>query len=192
MTIDKELFNLGVPDMTITAVNWMNENLTEDDLVFEWGSGASTFWFAKRAKHVYSVEYYSSFFYYIKEYKLDTDCENITLSLRAPDSKIVEGYIAKYSQFADSSFYNFCHAIEDYPSRIFDWVIIDGRVRKKCLELAIKNTKRGGIIILDDTDLVEYSSAINPYLSDIEDIIDFKGQKATTGRMSQTTVIKLA
>lgn len=189
--INYEMFELGVPDMTTEAITWLDANISSSDTIFEWGSGASTFWLANKCNHIYSAEYFKAFYYYLKEQKEDYLYDNITLLLREPDAVKDSRYIAKYSSAAGLSFKNFCHSIEDYPSRSFDCVVVDGRVRAQCIHLAMKSVKRGGILVVDDTDRVEYSTPLTEYLPRFERVWHFKGKKATTGRVSQTTIARI-
>src|SRR5262245_58674086 len=46
-----------LPWLTHPAIEWLDSVIGPDDTVFEWGSGASTAWFAQRAKSVVSVEH---------------------------------------------------------------------------------------------------------------------------------------
>ena len=190
--INEEIFNLGIPDMTVPALNWLNSNLDGGEQLFEWGAGASTFWFANRVAQVYSAEYFEAFYYYLKEYAESKGYENVDLILAKPDVIPQEGYIAKYSSAAGQSFKRFCLSIENYPSGSFDVVVIDGRARTKCLDLAMRAVKRGGLIIFDDTERVEYRASLNKYISSFDFIKDFKGEKATTGKMSQTSIARVS
>jgi predicted O-methyltransferase YrrM len=178
--------------MTVPALNWLNSNLDGGEQLFEWGSGASTFWFANRVAQVYSAEYFEAFYYYIKEYAESKGYENVDLILAKPDVIPQEGYIAKYSSAAGQSFKRFCLSIENYPSSSFDVVVIDGRARTRCLDLAMRAVKRGGLIIFDDTERVEYRASLNKYISSFAFIKDFKGEKATTGKISQTSIARVS
>ena len=46
----------NAPWLTKEAVNFLSAYLKETDCGFEWGSGRSTLWFARRVKKIISVE----------------------------------------------------------------------------------------------------------------------------------------
>ena len=95
--------------------------------VFEWGSGMSTIWLARRARQVVSVEDDHSWF------------ERLSPRLA--------GYPHVSQVFAISR--------DDYVSALeepFDVVIVDGSWRQDCLRRASEWLGDGAIVVLDDTD----------------------------------------
>lgn len=53
----KTTMSLGLPWMTYDAIAFLEEITSEENNVFEWGSGGSTIFFAARCKQVISVEH---------------------------------------------------------------------------------------------------------------------------------------
>jgi hypothetical protein len=51
--------------------------------------------------------------------------------------------------------------IEEYENEYFDCVIVDGRDRVKCIESSSSKVKKGGILILDNSERLEYIDGIN-------------------------------
>jgi len=172
--IDYALLDTNLPAMTDTSIAFLEKRLNNSHVVFEWGSGASTFWFANRCNTVWSVEYFKDFYEVLVERA--EEYSNINLFLKEPDNKPQEGYIAKHSSASGKSFKNFAHAIDVFRDQYFDVIVIDGRVRNRCLDLAIPKLKEGGFIIYDDTNRDAYLNYILPVVEDhFEAIIQLPG-----------------
>jgi Methyltransferase domain len=122
-----------------------------DKEVFEYGSGASTLWLSRRAKSVTSVEYDEGFHRVMSE-KL-ADAKNTELIL-APPRKLAEGESSRYQSgqpnYAGLDFEKFVKAV-DRDDRKYDLIVIDGRARPQCLEVALGHLKEGGTVFFDDT-----------------------------------------
>lgn len=155
------IFKVEKSNLSDEAINYLDSYITKNHLVFQWGSGPLTFWLADRASKVYSVEYCAKKFHYFNFYKDSSYYDNVTLKIRYPDKSIDPEYVSKHPLFQESSFKNFCSSIEDYPSKLFDIIVIEGRCVNKCLEFAIKNGKsRSMVVMQSDTD---YKDTIAEY-----------------------------
>lgn len=107
--------------------------------VFEFGSGASTAWLARRAGEVISVEHHADWH-----------------RLLAP---LVAG-------FANVALWHRPLEGEGYPGAIaeaggqFDLIVVDGRRRIDCLTQALPYLKPGGIVLFDDSGRSRYRAGI--------------------------------
>ena len=113
------------------------EGYVDGARVFEWGSGMSTVWLARRAREVVSVEDDPAWF------------KRLSVPLaRYPHVSVV---------FADSQ--------AEYVSALaqpFDVVIVDGSWRAQCIRRAADWIRPGATIVIDDTDKGdEYSELEN-------------------------------
>ena len=109
--------------------------------VFEYGSGASTVWLARRAGEVVTVEHDEA---WLRRFERQTGGHpNVTLLHRA----IGEGPQA------------YVGAIEEVGGQ-FDLIVVDGRHRAACLAQAIPHLARGGIVLFDDSGRPRYRAAI--------------------------------
>ncbi len=125
--------------------------------VFEYGSGASTLWLAKRADEVHSVEHHRAF------------GEQLAPTLSAypnVDFRIVEPVPSADPRIgsrkegnAGLDFTDYVAAIEDVPGD-FSLIVIDGRAREACLERAAKRMEPGGMIVFDNSRRRRYQVAI--------------------------------
>ncbi|MCC6547765.1 class I SAM-dependent methyltransferase [Candidatus Sumerlaeota bacterium] len=111
--------------------------------VFEYGSGGSTIYFAKRAGTVTSTEENPQWINRVQA-KLDE------LGL---DNANVQHRLFNFSEVVDFGKSEYLHSI---PNSSMDIIVVDGTqwvtpVRPTCFQHAQKNIKPGGIIILDDS-----------------------------------------
>ena len=119
------------PWLSYAAIKEINQFLTPDKNVLEFGSGMSTIWFAKKSRQVFSVENFEPWYNKVKE----------LLTLK------------KF----DHVNYNFKQG-EDYSSFMadgnikFDFILIDGYRREECARNAVRLLKDGGMIYLDNSD----------------------------------------
>jgi len=176
-----------IPTMSISALAWINERITPDEVLFEWNSGDSTFWYAERVQQVYSVTELPTLAAWMKEEIYVREHDNIKIIL-APEDATFE---AKYA-LGNISVKRYCHVIEQFPTKAFDWIIIDGYKKELCLPLAASAIKRGGIIVMTDTDVLEHLDSMNQMLSKAIEFHHFKSVCTTEDRLTQTTIMRLA
>jgi predicted O-methyltransferase YrrM len=125
--------------------------------VFEYGSGASTLWLAKRADEVHSVEHHRGF------------AEHIAPTLAAAgnvDFRIVEPVSSEHPRIASAKEGHAGLDFTDYVATIekvgglFDLIVIDGRARQACLQASLSHLAADGMIVFDNTRRHRYQSAI--------------------------------
>lgn len=107
--------------------------------VFEYGSGASTAWLARRSGEVISVEHDAAWHAIIQPLVITRG--NVTVMQR---------------ELAGTAYVD---AIGE-AGGLFDLVVIDGRRRADCLRSALPFLKPGGIVLFDDTNRRRYRAAI--------------------------------
>lgn len=116
-----------LPWITWNAMERLEELLREDWRMVEFGSGASTRWFARRVASLHSIEDDPQWF------------DRVRPSLPAG----VRYELRQGSEYWDLS---------DHPDESLDLVVVDGIHREKCVTAAVPKLKPGGWIFLDDTD----------------------------------------
>ena len=124
LNIVSERLHPDWPWLTPQAVRFLELWLQPTDRVFEWGSGRSTLWIARRVRAITSVEHDPHWFQWVTTRGNSRGLRNIDLKLRRDDPSYAE-------------------AIQEV-SGDFDLIIVDGQVREQCALAAIGRLRPGG------------------------------------------------
>ena len=131
-----------IPWYTYPAIEYLSQFDYSNKEIFEYGCGYSSMFWANRAKKVTSIEDNLKWFE-----KWQHEFSHEFLEIRWRD----EGEIYENAIFEDNKKY--------------DVIVVDGKRRAECAEMAIKGLADGGMIILDDSDRIntsqEYVKAVN-------------------------------
>jgi hypothetical protein len=125
---------IPIPWITYPSLSFLEGRVSKNLVVFEWGSGNSTLWWAGRARRVVSCEHDRTWYEKMKDL-LPTNAELSHIAL-------TEG--EKYAR-----------AILKYVDE-FDIVVIDGRERVKCATNVLSALKASGVIVWDNSDRLSY------------------------------------
>jgi len=126
---------------------------------FEYGSGASTVWLARRCSSVVSVEHDREWASLVRA-RLDPAAD-VQLHLvpgvpaTAPDAVLSGRREAAGLDFAD-----YVRTI-DRVGGLYDVVVVDGRARTACLAAALPHLAEDGFIVFDNTHRRRYASALS-------------------------------
>ena len=129
-TLDKE----EIPWLNYGFIHFLSSRLKDDFILFEYGSGSSTNYFAKKVRSVVSVEHDELWFNKIKSHLPS----NITLNFEPVETNGA-----------------YCKLIQKY-SYLFDIVFVDGRDRVNCVKQSISKLSDRGIVILDNSNRERY------------------------------------
>jgi len=134
---------LGLPWFSLAAIRFLSQYVSKSMNVFEYGSGGSTIYFARKAASIVSTEDNSQWLERVKAQLAASDIDNATLQFRPFDFHHPAGF--------ENSDY-----LRSIPERAFDIIVVDGteeliQVRPTCFQYAEKRIKPGGIIIVDDS-----------------------------------------
>lgn len=181
-----DMIALDVPWWTYSAIESIEKYIAQlgyKPRVFEYGSGASTLWLAKRSAQVISVEHDVVWFEKLKT-KLASH-QHVELILQTPDKIITE---KKYgsSKMPDVTFKSYVKTIQQ-TQKAFDIIIIDGRSREACLEECLPFLKPNGIIIFDNSDRKRYQSVLNTGLLNVS---RYHGRVPGSPFASETALLK--
>jgi hypothetical protein len=152
----KDMIALDTPWWTYSAIAEVEQFLKNCDhkaQVFEYGSGASTIWLAKRCAKVVSVEHDKAWFFHLKNQI--ADFHNIELVLKEPEYTLDEKYRSQKAPAV--TFKAYVTAIQETQQQ-FDLIIIDGRSRGACLEECLPYLKPRGMILLDNSNRERYQN----------------------------------
>ncbi len=151
MPVDKN--GEAIPWLTYPAIEFFKNRINEKMSVFEYGSGNSTIWWAKRVESVISCEHDPKWFVKVKP----TIPKNVE-------------YL--YIDLLPSQDYE--KAIEKHENK-FDLVVIDGRKRVLCAKNCLTSLKGDGVIIWDNSDREKYQEGYQFLKDNGFRKLDFKG-----------------
>jgi len=124
-----------IPWMTYSAIEFLRGYDLSFCDVFEFGSGSSTFFWAKHCNSVISVEHYQPWFEKMNEYQ-----NNKTTIIPQFD-------LSKYPE-----------EIHNYTE--FDLIVIDGAERMRATQSSLEHIKKHGIIIVDNSEWYQNCCAL--------------------------------
>jgi hypothetical protein len=160
---------LDLPWWNLDAIDRVHDFLAKRDApaVFEFGSGASTTWLARRCDTVVSVEHDAPWAEQVLRQTAALD--NVSIEICPPetdladDGKAVEsgkgGVAGDFRRYVDAI------ARQD---QLFDLIVIDGRCRAEALKRAAPFLKPDGMIVFDNALRRRYQEAIATTGLDIE------------------------
>ena len=156
-----------LPWMNYAVIAFLERRLNKTLSVFEYGSGYSTLFYARRVRNVISVEYDQAWIASIGP-RLPPNAS----VLFVPDD--VDG--------------DYCRAIARSGDS-FDVVVVDGKDRENCVKQSMQALSSRGVIVLDDSQRAGYAPAIsyaqdNGYLT-----VDFEGLKPTESSWFRSTIL---
>jgi hypothetical protein len=189
-----------MPWMTFGVIDFLKNVVIQEMRVFEYGSGSSTLFWAKRAGKVYSVEHDSLWSKNVKEELTKQNIQNVELFLILPEKQTdtVKAdpsdpyeYSTEDETLKDYTFEKYVKKIEEYPDEYFDFVIVDGRSRPSCIAASISKVKTGGYLLLDNSEREYYLSKTIEFLP-LEKWVrkDFCGPIPSSLHFSQTSIFK--
>lgn len=153
------------PWLTATSIRAFDLLLTKDDNGLEYGSGRSTYHFAKLLGQLTSVEHHKEWFNIVQETLTKNKVNNVDLKLIAPNSVYTKPNLSSvddyfFDQIAypvkDNVFLDYVNFIDTILNDSLDFILIDGRARVSCSQKAVSKLKSGGLFVLDNSERVRY------------------------------------
>jgi hypothetical protein len=156
-----------IPLLTYPALDFLRRRVPEQTEVFEYGSGYSTLWWARRVLRVEAVEHHEGWYERVRAQAP----KNVRLHLipLEPDGA-------------------YCRKILEYNS-VFDLVVIDGRDRVRCARNALGALKPSGVVIWDDSNRDKYQEGLGWLRDQGFRQIAFTGLTATSERQKETSIL---
>lgn len=129
-----------MPWLVKESIEFINKILNKDSIVFEFGAGASTIWFAKRAKKVYSFENQLNWFKVVREELDKKKLDNVIM------------YFGELNEILNNKLCGegFNDMVHGYQA---DLILIDHFApdRFQALRKSVDYLKDGGYIVLDNS-----------------------------------------
>ena len=141
--MSKQPLDLELPWFSYAAIDFLRSFLEPQMSVFEYGSGGSTLFFARRVRTVISIEDNATWFENVRRRLAELSLKNVELQHHEFDFKNPKG-------FENSAYLN------SIPSQKFDVIVVDGAeeavpVRPICFYHAENFINPGGLIVVDDS-----------------------------------------
>ncbi|MCH2224868.1 MAG: hypothetical protein MK066_08880 [Crocinitomicaceae bacterium] len=157
----------SAPWLTITAIKFFDHFLDGSQNGAEFGTGSSTAFFAKRTKHMVSIEHHKGWYEQTKNKLSAAGHSNVDYRLiekQDPTSTdSVETYFPKVLGLENyeyrKDYINYFCGLDDVENGFFDFIIVDGRARPECVFRSIDKLKSNGLMILDNSERVRYDVA---------------------------------
>ncbi len=155
-----------IPWGTYSFIKFIEPRLKKDFKVFEFGSGNSTLWYAKRVSEITAVENDLEWY------------KNVSSSM-PPNAQMIYCEL-KYDG-------DYCRQVVK-QNKQYNIIIIDGRDRNNCVKNSINFLTNDGIIVYDNTQLAEYASSIEFILQNGFKRLDFNGLLPVVAHNNTTTI----
>ncbi len=128
-----------IPWVTYSFIDFIKERIKKQHTVFEFGSGNSTFFYAKYAGIVVSVEH-------------DKEWYDKIVKDKPENSEMIFCELVRGGDY--------CHMPAKLEEK-FDIIIVDGRDRVNCCKQAVDALTPEGVVVLDDSEREFYHEGVD-------------------------------
>lgn len=190
--------NNEIPWVNFPTIDFLKKIVHSNMKVYEYGSGSSTFFWAKCSKEVVSVEHDEQWVKLVRDNLSKYHINNVSLSFIPPekDEKFIRNDIENPSDYSSDDklfkgyhFKKYAQSINQFPDNYFDIVIVDGRARPSCLIDSRGKVKPGGYLLIDNTERDYYLKQTLPILEKEHwKQIDFYGPVPGLTHFCKTTI----
>ena len=129
------------PWLTRRAKELLNDWLRPKDIGIEWGTGQSTIWFARHVARLISIEHDKKWYEHVKQLLKNNGINNVELHFAPLTSTNPSSENQEYLRIA-----------QKLPEQSIDFALVDGKLRDRCVEVAIRLLKPGGLLIIDNAE----------------------------------------
>ena len=159
-----------IPWVTFEAKEWLDGYLCKNMAVFEWGTGGSTLYYAKHAGRVTSVEHNPEWHQAVQSALRHEQIGNSDYFLILPQPHGLarhlpygpHTYVSRtFDEHKGLFFWKYVRKIDEFPDGHFDLVMVDGRSRAACMHHAVRKIKKGGFLLLDNSERELYRPAMD-------------------------------
>lgn len=176
MKLLPECWQKRIPGFNQDVIEKLERLINKKSRVFEFGTGGSTIWLAKRVGELVSVEYDPDWFRTLYDGIL-ADFGSIPKHVKVTLKSQTQHNLWVISETTRQRIgLDFIESITSYPDDYFDLVLIDGRARMPCMLNARRKVRAGGTILLDDSQRAHYQYGIGQ-MADWESCVFGDGQR---------------
>lgn len=160
-----DLVRMDLPWWTYDSIDTVESFLRArggDARAFEYGSGASTMWLARRCSAVDAVEHDTRWSEAVRELLRTTAGLRCTPALHVPAVPVSASPLVASGAPSGHGldFDAYMRTIDDVPGE-FDLVLVDGRARAQVLLHVLDRVADGGLVLLDDAQRPRYRAAVD-------------------------------
>ena len=172
------------PWLSPTSILFFTKYLEKDMVGAEFGSGSSTLFFAPRISKLYSVEHNEEWYNLINEKLKGLNSSNVDYRFVLQNDKAdfvddVFDLEEKRDFEIRRDYVNYFRALNDIQDHSLDFAIVDGRARTECCHEILPKIKKGGILILDNSERKRYELVF-------EQLKDYEMYETTNGLTNTT------
>jgi hypothetical protein len=149
------------PWVTFEAARILERRLPRSARVFEYGSGGSTLFFARRGDRVVSVEHDRTWFEEVRSAVAGLPGVEVVLAeARPPRNHAETAFASATKAFAGQTFIDYVTVVDRFPDHSFDLLVVDGRARPSAFFRGEPKVRVGGLVLLDDSERSGYQPAV--------------------------------
>ncbi|MCB9354209.1 MAG: hypothetical protein H6575_06550 [Lewinellaceae bacterium] len=191
----------ALPWINFPALEFLERHLRPENIVFEFGGGGSTLFFCKNVAEVATVEDHPEWFDILTKTVKAQGWQNWK-GYMVPAEDLPEGQTAGAPQdpaafssnakgMEQKSFEKYARTINQYPGEYFDLVLVDGRARPACINQALPHLKKGGYLVVDNTERAYYLAAFHELIREQFEVeTDMFAPVAYTPDFTKTTILR--
>lgn len=143
-------FHPDEPWLAPKSIRFLDHTLSDTWHGVEWGSGASTAWFARRLRRLVSIEHDPHWF---QEVRIRTAAmSNVDLRCIPLDHPPEETGSAQYDPAP-----KYVAVLAEFDDESFDFVLVDGAYRLACIAAALPKLRPGALLVVDNTNWLPLS-----------------------------------
>jgi len=185
-----------IPWITFSAIRFLEKILNREMIVFEYGIGGSTIFFAQRVRKVVSIEHDDEWALAVNRHLMQEGYDNVEVnfvpplpdaSLKDLDPQDPALCISASEPYLGHDFSGYVNTIEKIPDSLLDVILIDGRARPACFRAALGKVKVGGYICMDNTERDRYARATQLAGQNFQ-LYDFPGPSPYVEFFTRTSV----
>jgi len=167
-----KIFNILHPNRpwtTPASIIILGKLLSKDMVGLEYGSGRSTQFFARKLKHLTSIEHHRDWYKKVRKELNTENIKNVDYQFVERNSKHEifsnpkswqEKYNINTSFKLRNEYYDYFQFVNKFETNHFDFILIDGRARVECVLNCIDKLKKNGILVLDNSNRDRYFPAL--------------------------------